>query len=177
MTLAKRNELRLPTSSLKVQLQNKADWNEQREISKADFFTVGYSGKTTEEFLHGIIQAKIKCLIDVRANAVSMYKPDFSKKNLNRILAAEGIEYLHLPDLGVPRDIRSKAIGKNHRDDIWDWYDKHVAKKFGFRNLHRFFNLSEHPVAFMCSELDPTSCHRHRLALALEKSGLSGFDV
>lgn len=170
-------ELRLPTDSLKVQTKNKESWNEYRRKELADFFTIGYSGRTIEQFLSALIDAGIRCLIDVRANPVSMYKPDFSKGNLQRHLAGADISYLHLPDLGVPRDIRSKATQDGGRSNIWGWYDAHVAKQFGERNLHRFFNIADHPVAFMCTELDPTSCHRHRLALSLEKSGLRGFDV
>ena len=39
------------------------------------------------------------------------------------------------------------------------------------------FGVADHPVAFMCVELDPTACHRHRLSLALEEQGLRGFDL
>lgn len=177
MMQKRQNELKLPTISTKKQIENRDAWNEPRLAKRADFFTVGYSGRTIEQFLDALKAAGVSCLIDIRANPVSMYKPDFSKNNLERHLSAEGISYLHLRELGVPRDIRSKAIGKTDRNDIWDWYDEHVASLFGARNLHRFFNLTEHPVAFMCSELDPTCCHRHRLALALEKSGLNGLDA
>lgn len=175
--MQKSAELKLPTESLKVQIKNKETWNEARAKGTADFFTIGYSGRTIKEFLAAVIDAGVKCLIDVRCNAVSMYKPDFSKSNLQKHLASCGISYLHLPDLGVPRDIRSKALGKSDRDDIWRWYDANVAETFGQRNLHRFFNIADHPVAFMCTELDPTTCHRHRLSLALEQSGLTSFDV
>ncbi len=169
-----KTELKLPSESPKAQAKNKEAWNESRDKQEADFFTVGYSGRTITEFLTAILDAGVKCLVDVRANPVSMYKPDFSKSNLERHLAKSGVAYLHLPDLGVPRDIRSKAVESGDRSDIWRWYDANVAGTF---RLHRFFNMADHPVAFMCTELDPTTCHRHRLSLALEKSGLNGFDV
>jgi hypothetical protein len=40
-----------------------------------------------------------------------------------------------------------------------------------------FMNGFEHPVALMCTEIDPHECHRHRLSLALEGMGLNGFDL
>lgn len=169
-----KTELKLPKDSLKVQVKNKESWNEMREKTSADFFTVGYSGRTIEQFVTALLDAGIQCLVDVRANPVSMYKPDFSKTNLEKHLAGDEIDYLHLPELGVPRDIRSKAMVSGDMNDIWRWYDANVAATF---KLHRFFNMADHPVAFMCTELDPTTCHRHRLCLALEQSGLAGFDV
>lgn len=170
-------ELKLPTDSMPVQIRNREVWNNQRRGRRADFFTVGYSGRNIAEVLRALLDAGVRCLVDVRITPISMYKPDFSKSNLVRHLAEAGMEYLHLPDLGVPKDIRGLAVGKRDRNEIWAWYDENIALDFGYRNMHRFFNLSEHPVAFMCTELDPTSCHRHRLCLALEQNGLSGFDV
>jgi len=171
-------ELRLPSDSLKVQLRNKQLWNQQRqEKGAADFFTVGYSGKTIEQFLSALTEAGVQCLVDVRANPVSMYKPDFSKGNLTRHLAGVGIQYRHVPTLGVPRDIRSKATLEGGRNNIWGWYDKHVVPQLCQGNLHRFLNFFDHPVALMCTELDPTACHRHRLSLVLEKYGLNGLDL
>ncbi len=105
-----------------------------------------------------------------------MYKPDFSRSNFQRILEGAGLEYLHTPQLGVPRDIRARAIATGNREVIWDWYDEIVVKPFLQKNLHEFMNLN-HPVALMCVEADPTECHRHRLFQALEDNGLQGFDL
>jgi hypothetical protein len=106
-----------------------------------------------------------------------MYRPEFSKGNLQRFLADHGIEYAHAGHLGVPRDVRALAMDTGSRDVIWDWYDVNVAGPMMGRNLHWFFNAVEHPVALMCTELDPTACHRHRLCLALERRHLRGFDL
>jgi uncharacterized protein (DUF488 family) len=164
----------LPTRPLRVQVKNKELWNEERSKETADFFTIGYSGRNIEQFISALKDVGVSCLVDVRANPVSMYKPDFSKSNLERHLAQNRIAYLHLPELGVPRDIRGKAMATGDRGEIWRWYDEHVVSEF---KLHRFFNMADHPVAFMCTELDPMMCHRHRLSLFLEQSGLSSFDL
>jgi uncharacterized protein (DUF488 family) len=57
---------------------------------------------------------------------------------------------------------------------IWEWYDKEVLRSL---NLHFFLNGFEHPVALMCTEIDPRECHRHRLSLALEERGMRGFEI
>jgi len=121
-------------------------------------------------------RAGVRSVVDIRFNPVSMYRPELSKANFRRQVLRAGLLYFHNPMLGVPRDIRAKAIAAGNREAIWQWYDKHVVDRF-VRNLHEFFNALEHPVALMCVEADPTECHRHRLFQALEENGLQGFDL
>ena len=169
------NRLKLPSAPLKQQIANKAEWNESRSLQEADFFTLGYSGRKTEEILDLLKQYGVRTVVDVRQNAVSMYRPELSKGNLTQLLDENGMCYAHLPEFGVPRDIRAKAIEAGSRDVIWTWYDENVVASF--LNLHVFLNGFEHPVALMCTEIDPRECHRHRLSLALEGMGLNGFDL
>jgi uncharacterized protein (DUF488 family) len=121
--------------------------------------------------------AKVRSLIDIRFSPVSMYRPELSKGNLQRFVEQAGVHYLHMPSLGVPRHIRAKAIETGTRDVIWEWYDAHIVATFMRQKLHRFLNFADHPVALMCTEADPTECHRHRLFQALEDHGLQGFDL
>jgi uncharacterized protein (DUF488 family) len=171
------NRLKLPTSPSKQQLENKAIWNDSRTLLAADFFTLGYTGRTLDEILDSLILNGVRTLADIRQNAVSMYRPEMSKSNLRRAVESRGVNYVHVPELGVPRDIRAKAIATGSRDVIWDWYDQYVVRPYVGRNLHRFFNSFEHPVALMCVEIDPRECHRHRLFLALEQMGLTGLEL
>jgi len=169
------NRLKLPSSSAKKQEENRALWNDSRSPNEADFFTIGYTGRKTEDILDALVANGVRTLADIRQNPVSMYRPDLSKTNLRRLVENRGLNYMHLPELGVPRDIRAKAIKTGTREVIWEWYDEFVVKEY---NLHRFFNcIIEHPVVFMCVEIDPRECHRHRLFLALERMGMRGFDL
>jgi uncharacterized protein (DUF488 family) len=169
--------LNLPSATAKAQRASQLLYNEARSPNDAHFFTLGYTGRPLSSLLHALGEAGVRCLIDVRENPVSMYRPEMSKRNLADHLAEIGVEYLHRPDLGVPRDVRARAIGAGTRQVIWDWYDEHVVPRAVGRNLHWFFNVAEHPVAFMCVERDPGECHRHRLFEALEAWGLQGFDL
>jgi uncharacterized protein (DUF488 family) len=171
------NRLILPSASAKRQIENKLQWNGARSASEADFFTLGYSGRKTPEMLEALISSGVQTLVDIRQNPVSMYRPELSKKNLQETLTEIGIRYVHLPELGVPRDVRGKAIETGSRDAIWEWYDENVVPEFAGGNLHTFLNAFEHPVALMCTELDPHECHRHRLSLALEGCGMKSFDL
>ena len=169
--------LKIPEKKKVDQVRSKQKWNIIHCIGEPDFYTAGYSGKNVREFINSLTKSNIATLIDIRFSPVSRYKPDFSKSNLIRYLAEQSINYIHRPDWGVPRDIRAFSIGKSNRDDIWEWYDLYVLPNVVTRNLDTFFNSMEHPVVFMCSELDPTECHRHRIFLALEKLGFIGCDL
>lgn len=169
------HRLNLPTAPVKQQIASKAEWNESRSSEQADFFTFGYSGRKTEEILALLKQHGVRTVIDVRQHPISMYRPELSKSNFTQLLETNGMLYSHVPELGVPRDIRAKAIETGSRDVIWRWYDSNVVTCF--LNLHSFLNGFEHPVALMCTEIDPHECHRHRLSLALESMGLNGFDL
>lgn len=150
--------------------------DETREDESPDFYTVGYSGRDIDTFVRALDSAGVACLLDIRFNAVSMYKPAFSRNNLERALKAAGIDYLHMPDLGVPSDIRGLATASGRRSDVWDWYDEHVLPQFS-SNLGWFFNSTDHPVALMCVEKNAEDCHRHVLAGALERQGLRSADL
>src|SRR5665213_1950887 len=141
--MAQTNRLKLPSASAKQQIQFKADWNESRSAEDADFFTVGYSGRSTEDLINALLSRGVGTLVDIRQNAVSMYRPDLSKANLKRLLEYHGISYEHLPQLGVPRDIRAKAIETGTRDVIWEWYDESVVSSYFGKNLHTFLNSAE----------------------------------
>ncbi|MBL8230818.1 MAG: DUF488 domain-containing protein [Bryobacterales bacterium] len=169
------SHLSLPSAPAREQLAKKCSWNGARSAEKADFFTLGYTGRKTEEIIRLLKENGVRTLVDIRKNAVSMYRPELSKGNLARLLEEHDLLYAHVPDLGVPRDVRAKAIEAGSREVIWQWYDRNVAGSM--LSLHFFMNGFEHPVALMCAELDPHECHRHRLSLALEAHGLNSFDL
>jgi uncharacterized protein (DUF488 family) len=171
------NRLKLPSASARQQAERRILWNDARSPQTADFFTIGYTGRKTDDLLDDLVAAGVRTLVDIRQNAISMYRPDLSKTNLSRLVEGRGLRYVHLPELGVPRDIRAKAIAAGNRYPIWEWYDRYVVEPYVGKNLHQFLNSLEHPVALMCTEIDPAECHRHRLFIALEQKGLRGFDL
>jgi hypothetical protein len=68
-------------------------------------YTVGYEGRTAGELVTLLSQAAVDVLVDVRLTPLSR-KPGLSKRRLAAALAAAGVDYLHLPALGNPRDNR-----------------------------------------------------------------------
>jgi hypothetical protein len=108
----------------------------------ADFFTVGYTGRSLQEILDAIVTVEARSLIDIRHIPVSMYRPELSKKNLQKAVEERGLAYVHARELGVPREIRAMAAGSGTRDTIWTWYDENVVTTRIGKNLHWFRTTS-----------------------------------
>jgi uncharacterized protein (DUF488 family) len=168
--------LNLPSASQEKQIEGKANWNSTRQEDSADFFTLGYTGRRLDSIIESLKAHGVRTLVDIRRNPVSMYRPELSKNNLDEVLSHHGIIYMHVRELGVPRDVRAKAVESGTREVVWEWYDDLLGNYFN-GNLHSFLNGFEFPIALMCTEIDPHECHRHRLALVLEKMGMMGFDI
>lgn len=167
-----RPRIELPQESVDVQIFNKSMWNLER-VGSFDFYTIGYEKKTIEQFIELLKAAKIQTLVDARKNPVSQYKPDFNKEKLEETLRQHSIKYVHHPELGVPSELRRKLGETGDYDWFFKQYDKNVIPKLDEIDLQ---SLS-YPIAIMCVELDPTKCHRHRIALAFEEKGLRGYDL
>ena len=168
-----RPRIELPQETIDIQIFNKAIWNLER-VEAFDFYTIGYEKKTIEQFIELLKAAKIQTLVDVRKNPISQYKPDFNKEKLEETLRNNAIRYVHHPKLGVPSEIRRKLGETGSYDWFFKQYDENVIPK-----LEKEVDLQSlnYPIAVMCVELDPTRCHRHRIALALEERGLRGYDL
>lgn len=168
-----RPRIELPQESIDIQIFNKTMWNLER-VGAFDFYTIGYEKKTIEQFVELLKSAKVRNLVDARKNPVSQYKPEFNKEKLEAILQECGIDYIHHPKLGVPSEIRRQLGKTGDYDWFFKQYDENVIPK-----LDEEVDLEtlSYPIAIMCVELDPTKCHRHRIAFALEERGLRGYDL
>jgi uncharacterized protein (DUF488 family) len=129
-----------------------------RTCHEAALVTVGYEGRSAAELVSALAEAEVQVLADVRLTPSSR-KPGLSKRGLAAALAGAGIAYLHLPDLGNPRDNRQPF----RRGD--------PASRARFRELlaappaqaalaELESRLQEERVALLCFERDAGSCHR-----------------
>lgn len=133
-------------------------------------YTIGYEGKTIDEFIEELINNKIERVIDVREYPLSR-KNGFSKKSLQKELNRVGIEYKSLTALGSPRelrqDLRSKLLVFSQFADLYrDYISKHLED---IRILEIY--VSTKTSAIMCFEADWRRCHRSVLAEFLERDG------
>jgi uncharacterized protein (DUF488 family) len=125
--------------------------------------TIGYEGKTVDEFLDALARAGIALLIDVRAVASSR-RPGFSKTALANALAERGIAYLHLRPLGTPAAGR-EAARKGRIAEMRAIYAGQLeTPEAGLAFEQALAAASERRSALLCYEREAAGCHRSMLA-------------
>lgn len=122
-------------------------------------YTIGYQGKSIDEFVELLRKHNIQHLADVRSVPRSQME-DFNKENLKKSLFYKSIYYKHIPKLGglIDGDYREKMKTKEWEKAYEEL--KELAK--------------EGRTVIMCMEKDPMRCHRRFIAEKLEEDS---FDV
>jgi len=145
-----------------------------RPISdKTILFTIGYEGVSLEEYLNKIILNDIKVLCDVRKNSVSM-KYGFSRSQLQKACEGVGIEYIHIPELGIDSDKRQELNAQTDYDRLFATYRKDILPQTLSIQEQLLKLLKEKErIALTCFEANIDQCHRKHLAEAIAK--LPGF--
>jgi uncharacterized protein (DUF488 family) len=145
---------------------------------ETSLFTVGHSNKPLEDFL-GLLRAHgIRRVLDVRRFPGSRRWPHFGAASLSQSLAADGIGYVGLPDLGGRRTPREDSPHTAWRVEGFRGYadfmdtPEFAAALAGAEALAR-----ETPSALMCAEALPWRCHRSLIADALLVRGWDVRDV
>ena len=123
-------------------------------------FTIGYEGKTLEKFVNTLIQNDVHLLCDVRKNPLSR-KFGFSKNRLQHILGQIGIEYRHIPELGIESEKRADLNTVEDYERLFADYEKTLPNRSIW--LEELYNLlcTHNRIALMCYEKEPWMCHRH----------------
>lgn len=132
-------------------------------------YTIGYEGNSFENYLNRLIMNDVKLLVDVRKNPLSR-KYGFSKKVLSETLEKLGIEYLHLPELGIVSEKRKELKTEHDYQVLFDGYEETVLKD-NEKALEALAELVEVKgrVALTCFEAEPRMCHRGRVAKAVKR--------
>lgn len=125
--------------------------------------TIGYEGKTVDEFMGELTAAGVELLIDVRAVAASR-RPGFSKTALANGLAERGIDYLHLRPLGTPAAGR-EAARRGRTAEMRAIYAEQLDTPEALVAFERLIDeAGQRHAALLCFEKDAPCCHRAMLA-------------
>lgn len=121
--------------------------------------TIGYENCDLLDFIASVSEAGVDILVDVRDRAQSR-KKGFSKTALSKALNEAGIEYLHLRELGDPKEGRDAA-----RSGQWNKflkiYGQVLASDAAQDAMDLIVKLSnEKSVCLLCYERDHKTCHR-----------------
>ena len=121
--------------------------------------TIGYEGETQAQVIERLKRAGVEVLIDVRAIAASR-RAGFSKTVLAASLAAEGIDYVHLRQLGTPKPGRD-AARKGRIAEMRAIYEDHLKEPAAQLELAQAAEIvGERKAALLCFEADAHGCHR-----------------
>ncbi len=131
-------------------------------------FTLGYEGLSVDAYLDILVSNNIAALVDVRKNPISM-KYGFSKTKLAEYTKVAEVSYIHLPDLGIPSNLRKDLTNPLAYQQLFDFYAAQIlpAQKEAIERLRSI--VSDYGrVAITCFEADYHFCHRHKVAEYLE---------
>lgn len=131
-------------------------------------FTIGYEGVSFDEYINNLLQNSIRLLCDVRINPVSR-KFGFSKRNLSEILPKLGIEYLHIPELGVLSSNRKELHTTSDYHRLFAKYNKDLENKKQFLSMLTDSIFKFKKIALTCFEQEPLFCHRHCISDYIKK--------
>lgn len=142
--------------------------------NKTMLFTIGYEGISLEEYLVRLLKNDVKVLVDVRNNPLSM-KYGFSKSQLKKYCGSLGIQYVHIPEVGIQSEQRQELNTQSDYDKLFAVYRKNNLSKTTASQVQILNLLKEHKrIALTCFEANICQCHRKHLAEAIEK--LPAFD-
>jgi hypothetical protein len=129
-------------------------------------YTAGYEGESVDAFLKKLLDARIRRVIDVRRNAYS-HKFGFSGGPLRRLCSKVGIDYHHIPDLGIPSKLRADLSSDEKRQALLSRYKAEILPPEGDAQQRAIDLLRERASALLCMERHHRDCHRGTLAAVL----------
>jgi uncharacterized protein (DUF488 family) len=123
-------------------------------------FTIGHSNVSVAEFLDRLNQHGVELLVDVRSAPYSRYCPQFNRRELQRAVESAGLRYRFAGKELGGKPFDAALQGEDGAPD----YDKMAATEEYQQALQWLETLAgEQCVVIMCSEADPTRCHREKL--------------
>ena len=158
----------LQTADLNFKQKREISNNRPKQIAPC-LFTIGYEGRSIDEYLNLLIKNNIKILCDVRKNPLSR-KYGFSKQSLQKKTKDLNIEYLHIPKLGINSQLRKNLNMEQDYKNLFFLYQKETLPKREkeLKNIILILNKKKR-VALTCFEADSRLCHRFCVSSHLQR--------
>lgn len=139
-------------------------------------YTIGFAGKSAEEFFSLLEKAGIKILLDIRLNNVSQLAGFTKGKDLAYFVRTimDG-QYYHNTDLAPTKEL----LKKYQADEDWQSYEREFLALLEKRNVETKIKpeLLKGPTVLLCSEKTAEKCHRRLTAEYLQKKILPGYTI
>ena len=121
-------------------------------------------------YLNQLIANNVKVLVDVRKNPLSM-KYGFSKTRLRNYIESVGLQYYHLPELGIPSHLRRNLNLPDAYRDLFEYYRTKILpdQLESLEDVKTLLNKHTR-IALTCFEKEHHCCHRNQVTEYLKKS-------
>ncbi len=129
--------------------------------------SIGYEGRSIENYFNALIKSGIGVLCDVRKNPISR-KYGFSRSVLSELCEGCGIEYRHYPQLGIPSWERQALNCQADYDSLFVKYEREILPRVQ-REIAEISDMVKQGrgVALTCFEANPAQCHRTKVLNAI----------
>lgn len=140
-----------------------------------EIFTIGHSNHTWQSFAPLLADNGVELLVDTRTRPVSRYAPFANHRTLPDLLEGAGIDYEFMggPLGGKPPNPAMYDSGGKpdyHKMRALDEFQEAVSQLAGM--------ASRRQTAILCSEEDPSQCHRLLLlGPSLEEEGCTPLHI
>jgi len=123
-------------------------------------YTIGHSNHPLETFLNLLRESRIDVVVDIRSKPSSQVVPHFNRRALENSLKMNGFKYLYFG-----KELGGKPTSKEFYDANGHVLYGLIAKSPPFiQAIERLLKgINEYRVALLCSEENPTDCHRRLL--------------
>ena len=130
-------------------------------MQQKKIWTIGHSTHPFEEFVAMLKSFEIELIADIRSFPGSRRYPHFNKEILENSLPLNGIEYVHLKDLGGRRKTNIDSHNSGWRVAAFRGYADYMETEMFTNAIEELeFLGSKNLVAFMCAEAVWWRCHR-----------------
>ena len=151
------------------------------ELNTLPFYTIGHSTRSLAEFGALLAENGVKLVADVRTIPRSRTNPQYNTDVLPEALAAQGVSYRHIPELGGLRGKRKdrpqspNTFWENSSFRNYADYAGTEAFRDGLDTLRTLGH--EQRAAIMCAEAVWWRCHRRIIADYLIATGEDVFHI
>lgn len=137
-------------------------------------YTTGYEGRSVDTFFNDLLKQGIDVVVDVRANPVSR-KYGFSKLRLAEFCKKLGLQYHHMPTLGISGTARAGLRSFISYQSLLKRYEETMLPERAAEVQDVGSLMRRQPSVLLCVEKDVRCCHRSRLAEAVARA--TGLEV
>lgn len=135
-------------------------------------YTIGHSTRGIGEFIAMLHSFGIVNLVDIRSIPGSRKYPHFNAENLQAALAADGINYIHIKNLGGRRKVLPDSENTRWKNAAFRGYADYMGTDDFRKGAARLEEIaSQAPTAYMCAEAVWWRCHRSMVSDYLKARG------